>query len=178
MNHWARKNTGITNTKGQMIPLFSLTWLDGGQRGWSVVETSPKALTKLSSFQTGKGNLAVLWFVRFHNFTTGVAWNRRLTKFFAQQSFFPSGAYKVECGNRAKEMANLWPNYIELDHKRLLNCALFYNLSAGIKIISELIALNNAAAVKHDKLQVIGHAYLCVGFVSKHPALVIPGLKK
>lgn len=35
MNHWARKNTGITNTKGQMIPLFLLTWLDGGQRGWS-----------------------------------------------------------------------------------------------------------------------------------------------
>lgn len=102
----------------------------------------------------------------------------RFDKVFCSTIIFPSGAYKVECGNGAKEMANLWPNYIELDHKGLLNCALFYNLSAGIKIICELIALNNAAAVKHDKLQVIGHAYLCVGFVSKHPALVIPGLKK
>lgn len=33
MNHWARKNAGITNTKDQMIPLFPLTRLDGGQRG-------------------------------------------------------------------------------------------------------------------------------------------------
>ena len=59
MNHWARKNTGITNTKGQMIPLFSnltrwrTTRLISGLC-WHVTETSPKALTKLSSFQTGK----------------------------------------------------------------------------------------------------------------------------
>lgn len=62
------------------------------------------------------------------------------------------GVYKVECGNRVKEMVNFWFNYIELDYKRLLNCVLFYNFFVGIKIISELIVLNNVVVVKYDKL--------------------------